>query len=150
MTEEKLTIDDRKKIKLDLKVSFILGAIFLVAVLLFIVITFAVGALFDIKLKEGFLVRASYIFGAFFLLFCFVWGSYIKHYVDLVKGIKVTLNLTSYKIETEKDKSFIISNTPNYERIEIYEGYIQFINVTKPLKICKLPKIGLFKSRLFI
>lgn len=135
MTEEKLTISDRNVLKLNIKVSIVLGVLFLVAVLLFIIITFVVGTVFNVHLKEGFIMRASYIFGIFFLLFCFVWGSYFKYYVDLVKGIKVTLNLTNYKIETEKDKSFIISDTPYYERIEIYEGYIPFIDVNRPLKI---------------
>ena len=147
MTEEKLTTADRKTIKLDLNISYIVGLLFLIAVILFIVLIFFGGTLIGFKPKDGFIDRSLFVFAIFFIAMVILWTSYFKHYVDLVKGKKVCLILNQYTLTTEKDKTYLVSNEPQYERIEIYEGIIPFIDSSRPLKI-ELAKHS--KAMLFI
>ncbi len=147
MTEDKLTTDDRKTIKLDLKISYIIGLFFLVAVLLFIVLIYFGGTFFGFKPTDGFVQRGIYIFSIFFFIMALVWTSYLKHYIDLIKGVKVSLTLSEFKVVTEKDKTYLISKDTQYGRIEVYEGLLKFIDLNRPLKI-QLAKHS--KAMLFI
>ncbi len=76
-----------------------------------------------------------------------VWTSYLKHYIDLIKGVKVSLTLSEFKVVTEKDKTYLISKDTQYGRIEVYEGLLKFIDLNRPLKI-QLAKHS--KAMLFI
>jgi hypothetical protein len=147
MNEEKLTTADRKTLKLDLKISYIVGLFFLVAAILFIVVIFFGGTLFGFKPKDGFIHRSIYIFSIFFFIMVIVWTSYFKHYIDLIKGVKVSLTLNQFQLVTEKDKTYLISNDMQYRRIEVYEGLLKFIDSNRSLKI-ELAKHS--KAMLFI
>ena len=147
MIEEKLTTADRRSLKLDLKMSYILGLILLVAVILFIFLVYFGGTLFGFKPKDGVILRGIYVFSGFLVFMIIVWASYFKHYIDLIKGVKVNLTLNQYQLVTEKGKTYLISNDPQYGRIEVYKGLLDFIDSNRPLKI-ELAKYS--KSMLFI
>lgn len=148
MMEENLTKEDRKTIKLELKIAYLVGLFFLVAMLLFILLAIFGIKLFGFNIKDGFIQRGFYIFSAFFFMMAIVWAFFIKHYIDLIKGVKVSLTLNQYELVTEKDKAFLISDDPQYGRIEIYEGLLNFIDSKRPLKIefAKKSKVLLFIS----
>ena len=135
MIEEKLTTADRKTIKLDLKISYIVGLFFLVAFLLFFLLIYFGGTLFGFKPKDGFIQRGIYIFSIFFFITALVWTSYFKHHIDLIKGVKVYLTLDQFQLFTKKGKTYLISNDPHYTRIEICEDLLKIIDTSRPLKI---------------
>jgi len=148
MTENKLTIDDRKKIKIGLKISYFVGLIFLISVLLFILLIYFGGTLFGFNPKDGFTQRGIYILSIFFFLMVLIWTSYFKHYIDLIKGVRIDLTLNQYQLVTKKNKTILISNDAQYGQIEIYESLLKFIDSSRPLNIqlAKYSKIILFIS----
>lgn len=135
MTEEKLTKTDRKRIFKHLKNSYLAAIGFLVAVIIFMAITHSGFALFGLNHHGNWLKRIISVFG-FCVLICAVVGlSYYNHYMDLITGKKISMVVDRYKIVTLKRACFIVTDIPNYKRIEIEEEQLPFINRKQPLKI---------------
>jgi hypothetical protein len=135
MNEEKLTSADRKRIFLHLKNSYLAGFGFLVAVLLFMAITHSGFALFGLNHHANWLKRIVSVFGVFVFIACLVAVSYYNSYLDLINGKKISLTINKYKIVSKKHIYYLVTDIPNYERIEIDEEQVPFINRNQPLNI---------------
>jgi hypothetical protein len=135
MNEEKLTSTDRKRIFLHLKNSYLAGFGFLVAVLIFMAITHSGFALFGLSHHANWLKRIASVFGVFFFIACLVAVSYYNSYLDLINGKKISLTINKYKIIQKKYTYYLVTDIPNYHRIEIEEEQIPFINRNQPLHI---------------
>jgi hypothetical protein len=135
MIEEKLSSADRKYILYDLKNSFIAGFGFLVAVLLFMAITHSGFALFGLSHHANWLKRILITFGLCVFIFSIVAVSYYNHYLDLITGKKIVLTLSNYKIVSIKHNHYLVSDTPNYNRIYIDAEHLRYVNRNQPLNI---------------
>jgi len=135
MTEEKLTPADRKHILFDLKNSFLAGFGFLAAVLIFMAITHSGFALFGFSHHANWIKRILITFSACVFVFCIVAVSYYNHYLDLINGKKIKLTINKYKIVSKKHIHYLVTDIPNYQRIEIDEEQLPYINRNQPLNI---------------
>ena len=135
MTEEKITSANRKQILFDLKNSLKAGLGFLAVVLLITVLTHAAFALLGLNTNANWLKRMLTTFSACAFIFCLMALTYYNHYLDLVNGKKVSLQLSRYKIVRIKNMYYLVTNIPNYNRIPIDEELVPFINRTQALNI---------------
>jgi predicted PurR-regulated permease PerM len=135
MTEEKLTRTDRKRIFVNLKNSYLAGFGFLLAVLIFMAITHSGFALFGLNHHANWLKRIVSVFSVFFFVACLVAISYYNSYLDLINGKKVVLNINRYKIVNLKRSVYLVTDIPNYRRIELDEEQLPFINRKQPLRL---------------
>jgi len=135
MIEEKLSSADRKRIFYELKNSYLAGFGFLAAVLLFMAITHSGFALFDFNHHVNWIKRIFITFGLCLFIFCLVAVSYYNHYLDLIAGKKVLLTINKYKIVSKKHNHYLVSDTPNYNRIHIDADHLPYINRNQPLNI---------------
>ncbi|MGZ3861702.1 MAG: hypothetical protein ACXVPN_00545 [Bacteroidia bacterium] len=135
MVEEKLSITDRKVIREEIKASYVVGIAFLIfgAFILFI---FFGASLMHINISHIFIVRAVSIYGIYFLVTLFVWVSYYQHYMDLIKGAKIKVELNTYELVVKKKRTYLVSEEWKHEQhLEIDESILPHIDTLKPLKL---------------
>ena len=152
MLEEMQEIDintiDRKRIRSDIWVSMFLGTVFLLALIGLVAIVFFVGVLLKANPSAGVVDRVMYfLIGVIILYVALLYPNFIK-LIDLVKGKKVVLNLSSYTIDNIKDNHYVISNDIKYGKIEIYDDLVPEIKTDLPLQIeiSKYSRIVLYIS----
>ncbi|HTA61686.1 MAG TPA: hypothetical protein VK835_04495 [Bacteroidia bacterium] len=135
MKEEKLTPADRKHLFVDIKNSYLVGFGFLTIVLFFMTVAHTGFALFGINNYTNWLNRIIITFGFCLFICCMVALSYYNYYLDLISGKKVTLTVNRYKIVCKRNIYYLVTDIPNYNRIELDDEHIPHINRTQPLNI---------------
>ena len=152
MLEEMQEIDintiDRKRIRSDIWVSMFLGTVFLLAIIGLVALIFFIGVLLKANPSAGVVDRVMYfLVGILILYIALLYPNFIK-LIDLIKGKKVVLNLSSYIIDNIKDSHYVISSDKKYGKIEIYGDLVPEIKKDLPLQIeiTKYSKIVLYIS----
>ena len=135
MTQTDLTINDKSRLKDDIKLSLIIVLIFSVALVILVVLIPVALFLFGKSLSDGFLTRGLYILGLLFLPFLAVSRRNLLKYIDLQKGKKVRLKFVDYEIVSKRDNVSIVNNDNTKQKVEIDEKLLKFIDLTQPLTI---------------
>ena len=136
MTEEiELSQADKTTLKQNIKVSLIVGLLFCVALVLIVAIVPAFFLLFGKQPTEGFVSRGLLILGLLFLPFLGIsWKNFLK-YVDIKRGKKLVIVTTDFEINKTKSSVSLRLIDNDNRKIEVWEGLLPFINISKPLKI---------------
>lgn len=113
MIELQLTREDKKKIKADIKISFILIGLFYLVLFTMIAITFFALLLLKRPLTSGFANRGIFIAMLLVLpLIALSWQN-ILQYIDLKKGKKLQFQIKDYQLlQTKKKIYFLTKNQP--------------------------------------
>jgi len=147
MTQADLTINDKARLKDDIKLSLIIGVIFSIALVILVGLIPLILFLFGNSPSDGFLTRGLYIIGLLFLPFLAIsWDNLLK-YIDLQKGRKLILKIIDYEIINKKGKVFIINKDNTKQKVEIDDKLVEFMDLAQPVTIELSP---LTKSLLFI
>ena len=147
MTKADLTINDKSRLKDDIKLSLIIGLIFSVALAIIVGLIPLILFLLGKSPSHDFLTRGLFIIGLLFLPFLVVsWKNLLK-YIELQNGKKLTLKVDDYEIINTKGKSFIINMDNTRQKVEIDQKLMKFIDLTQPLTVELSP---LTNSLLFI
>jgi len=122
---------DRKRIKLDLRISLLISSvIFGGIVLLILIIAFVTHCLTNPT--NGFLNRFLYIEAIFFFLYLtFQWNNLLK-YFDLRKGKKVRIETKNYEVRKTKKSTLLITKNPNF-KFQINDSLLPLIDINKML-----------------
>jgi hypothetical protein len=148
MQEIDINTIDRKIIRSDIWVSMFLGTLFLLAIIGLVALIFFIGVLLKANPSTGVVDRVMYfLVGILILYIALLYPNFIK-LIDLIKGKKVILNLSSYTIDNIKDIHYVVSSDKKYGKIEIYDDLVPEIKKDLPLQIevSKYSKIVLYIS----
>lgn len=148
MTETDLNIDDKSRLKADIKISLVIGLLFTIVLVVLVGLVPGIMFLFGKKPSDGFMSRCLFILGLLFLPFLIISWTNVLKYFDLRKGKKNVLNTENYELVTGKDNSFILTSDNAKQKIKISNEIVKFIKPEQPLtiEICILSKLILFIS----
>ena len=141
-----LNNNDRKRIRLELKISTIIPIILFVIIVIILAIGSEITGVF-VTIKSGVLNRSLTILLFLFVPFLyFIWLSLLK-YIDLKRNNKIRIQIDDYEIKKVKNNVFVVSEKNNF-RIKIFEDLTPLIDINYPLSIefTKLSKVLLFVS----
>lgn len=148
MTERDLTETDVKRIKVDIKLTMIIGLLFTVAMIVLVFIIPTILTLFK-KSADGFVKRGLIIVGLLSLpLLVFSWKSIVM-YIDLQIGKKRKFRTSDYVIKKEKNGFVLRTMTPLKLKFDLYDNLPDLIRIDEPITIetTKLSKTLLFISQ---
>ncbi len=111
---------DKKRIKDDIKLTFIFGTLFVLALILLVTIGPLLYRLFGGEPKAGFMGRMLMISGLLSIpLIAISWLNILK-YFDLLSGKKVEIESSDFEIKRTRDDVFLITRTPRKLKLRIY------------------------------
>ena len=148
MKDEKLNINDKLKLKTDIKISMVLGLLFSFALVVIVLLIPGVLFLFGKKPSDGFASRFLFIAGLLFVPFLLISWTNILKYIDLKIGKKLIIKTDNYELINKKDTAYILIRGDKKKKIEIDNELIPLINISQPLtiEISKFSKLLLFVS----
>ncbi|MFM7851844.1 MAG: hypothetical protein ACKO96_07970, partial [Flammeovirgaceae bacterium] len=109
MTEQELTDSDRKRIKDDISLTFILTTLLILAITLLFGILIGVVSLIAGRPTEGFGTRALIGIGTFSLPLLWVSWENILKFIDLKRARKILITTADYKIESKKEGAILVT-----------------------------------------
>jgi hypothetical protein len=137
---------DRRRIKLDIRISLLLSSVFFGGIMLLILIIALVAYCLP-NPTNGFLNRFLYIESIFiFLYLMFQWNNLLK-YFDLIKGKKVRIETKNYEVKKTKKSTLLITKNPTF-KFQIDDSLLPLIDINKTLffEFTQNSKILLFIS----
>ncbi len=148
MNTIKLAPADKKRIKDDIILTFIFGALFVFALILLVTIGPLLYKLFGGEPEAGFMVRMLIISGLLSTpLIAISWRNILK-YFDLLSGKKVQIVTSDFEIKRTRDDIFLVTKTPKKLKLSIYPQIADHINSSQTLliQITRLSRMPLFIS----
>jgi hypothetical protein len=148
MNSMELSQADKKRIKDDIKLTFIFGILIVLALILLVTIGPLIYKLFGGEPKAGLGKRLLIIVGGLSIpLVAVSWMNILK-YCDLLSGKKIVITSSYFRVERTKDDAFLITKAPRKLKLRIYESIVPLIDPSEPLtiQITKLSKTLLFAS----
>jgi hypothetical protein len=122
---------DKKRIKLDIKISLLLSFIFFGAIMLLILVV-CIFVFFLTNPIPGYLNRFLYIESIFALCFlAFQWNNLLK-YFDLKKGKKIRVETENYQIKSNKKSLILRTKNPDL-KFQISNDLLPLIDINKML-----------------
>ncbi|WP_298303201.1 hypothetical protein [Flavobacterium sp.] len=122
---------DKKRIKLDIKLSLFFSTIFFGGIILLLTIIFGI-IIFFTNPVEGYLSRFFQIIFFFFVMFISINVKNILKFIDLREGNKIRIQTNSYKLITQKKSTFLITNETKI-KLEIDSDLLKLIDPEKPI-----------------
>jgi hypothetical protein len=149
MKEFELNSADRERLSFDIKLTIILGALLVLAIIILIGLVPLGLFLFGNAPADGFVKRGLFILSFVVLLYIVLtWRNLIK-YIDLRNGKKIGFRTTDYELKKEKDRLLLLTKSPLKLKLDVYDDLQNLINQSDPLtiEISKLSKTLLFISQ---
>ena len=148
MTEADLNNHDKFQLRVDIKISMLLGFLFSLALVIIGGLILGVMFIFGKRPFDGFVTRSLYIIGLLFIPFLAISWTNILKYIDLKKGKKIIIKTDDYTVIYKKDIVYILTSSDDKQKIKIDSKLVSFIKLSQPLKIeiSKLTKSLLFIS----
>jgi len=148
MIETELTDADKKRIKTEIRLTFIIIILFTLALILLVGIGFGIANLFGVHPTEAYDKRVLLGAGLLFLpLMLISWKNILK-FLDIKKSKKVIITLTDYKIKSEKNGSLLVTSGKPKFRFDIYKSLVPLLRPPEliTIEVSKLSKTLLFIS----
>jgi len=148
MTETELNSNDKLQLRADIKISMVIGVLFLLTLVIIVGLIPGVMFIFGKRPLDGFVTRGLYIVGLLFIPFLAISWTNILKYIDLKKGKKLIIKTDDFEVINKKDNAYILTRGDNKQKIKIDNELVHFIKLSQPLtiEISKLAKSLLFIS----
>ena len=148
MNELDLNQADKNRIKDEIKLALILGAVFTIALIVVVLIVPTILFLLD-KTSEGFLKRGIFIISLLSLPLVVIDRWNFFKYLDLKRGKKINFSTSDYDIRKEGNGFVLRTTIPFKGKFNVYDEIPALIRLNEPLIIetTKLGKILLYISQ---
>src|ERR1700750_1634258 len=121
MTEKELTDADRKRIRDDISLTFILTALFILAIILLLGIVLGVVSLIFGRPTDGFGTRALIGIGTFSLPMLWISWENILKFIDLKRAKKILITTAHYKIENKRESTVLVTTESPRLTLDLYD-----------------------------
>jgi hypothetical protein len=147
MTEKELTEADRRRIRSQIILTFILGTLVALGLVLLLIIGFGTAYVLGVKPAQGFSSRVWMVVACISMLIPLLAANNILKMIDILQGKKLVIATSEYRIEKRKEGTFLVSVSPPLT-IEIYDNIVPLLRQSALLNIelSKLSKTVLFIS----
>ena len=148
MIETELNSNDKLRLKADIKISMIIGFLFSIALIIFVLVIPALMFIFGNRPSDGFVTRSLSIIGILFIPFLAISWTNILKYIDLSRGKKLIYKSDNFEVINRKNTAYIMTFGHHKQKIEIDIELVPFIESSQPLtiEISNLAKSVLFIS----
>ena len=147
MTEADLNNHDKFQLRVDIKISMLLGFLFSLALVIIGGLILGVMFIFGKRPFDGFVTRSLYIIGLLFIPFLAISWTNVLKYIDLKKEKKIIIKTNDFTVINKKDTAYILTSSGNKQKIKIDKKLVPLIKLSQTLTI-EISKVA--KSLLFI